>query len=278
MRELEAAVVVELLHGADQADVALLHQVEQRHAAPDVLLGHAHHQAQVGLDEVFLRFFRLGVHDFQVVGEFFLVRLYGLDELVIVGQLFHSVEDLLGVYLVDHLARQQAGVERQVDEYLLDVRHGAAQRLRQRHGQVLVDFIIDSLAYLRREDGLLETGGVLEPELFLQRVHKRRRLADLLEHGLHYLGGGGVASQLFAQELAYLIDALALLHLLCQALFIIGGQQRHAAYLVQVHAHRVVHHAGLFELLDGDGKVRAEAPPPLQGLLWWGALPRLSLP
>ena len=46
--------IVELLHGADQADIAFLDQVEERHAAADVLLGHAHDQAAVGLDQVFL--------------------------------------------------------------------------------------------------------------------------------------------------------------------------------------------------------------------------------
>ena len=50
--ELEALAVLELLHGADEADVALLDQVEQAHAAADVLLGHADHQAQVGLGQV----------------------------------------------------------------------------------------------------------------------------------------------------------------------------------------------------------------------------------
>ena len=53
--ELVAAVIVELLDGADQTDVAFLDQVEERHAATDVLLGDADHQAGVRLDEVLLR-------------------------------------------------------------------------------------------------------------------------------------------------------------------------------------------------------------------------------
>ena len=46
-RELEAALVVELLDRPDQADVALLDQVEQAHPAADVLLGDRDDEAQV---------------------------------------------------------------------------------------------------------------------------------------------------------------------------------------------------------------------------------------
>ena len=52
--ELVALGVVELLHGADQAEVALLHHVEQGHAAVGVLLGDRDDQAQVGLQHVVL--------------------------------------------------------------------------------------------------------------------------------------------------------------------------------------------------------------------------------
>ena len=49
--ELEALAVVELLDRADQAEVALLDQVEQVQAAAHVALGDGHDQAQVGLDQ-----------------------------------------------------------------------------------------------------------------------------------------------------------------------------------------------------------------------------------
>ena len=49
-RELEAAAVVELLDGADQAQDPLLDQVEERQPEAAVALGVRHHQAQVGLD------------------------------------------------------------------------------------------------------------------------------------------------------------------------------------------------------------------------------------
>jgi len=53
--ELEPLAVVELLHRADQAEVPLLDEVEEEHSAPDVLLGDAHHKAQVGVDDLLLR-------------------------------------------------------------------------------------------------------------------------------------------------------------------------------------------------------------------------------
>jgi hypothetical protein len=54
-RELEALGVVELLHGADQAEVALLDEVQQGHAATGVALGQRHDQPEVGLEQVVAR-------------------------------------------------------------------------------------------------------------------------------------------------------------------------------------------------------------------------------
>src|SRR5262245_11050997 len=51
-RELEALRVVELLDGADQAEVALLDEVEQGHAATDVPLGDRDDEPEVGLGEL----------------------------------------------------------------------------------------------------------------------------------------------------------------------------------------------------------------------------------
>ena len=52
--ELVALGVVELLHRPDQAQVALLDQVEEDQPAADVALGDRHHQPQVGLDQPLL--------------------------------------------------------------------------------------------------------------------------------------------------------------------------------------------------------------------------------
>ena len=49
--ELAAAPVVILLDGTDEAEVALLDEVEQRQLATAIALGHGDHEAQVGLDE-----------------------------------------------------------------------------------------------------------------------------------------------------------------------------------------------------------------------------------
>ena len=56
-RELVAPAVIELLDGADEAEVAFLDQVEEWHVAPAVALGDGHDQAQVGFDQ-----FVLGLH------------------------------------------------------------------------------------------------------------------------------------------------------------------------------------------------------------------------
>ena len=64
--ELVALGVVELLDRADQAEVALLDQVQERHAAAGVALGQRDDQAQVGLEQVVLG--ALAVADDPVAG------------------------------------------------------------------------------------------------------------------------------------------------------------------------------------------------------------------
>src|SRR5829696_7114311 len=54
-RELEALAVVELLRGADEAERALLDEVQERQALVAVVLGDRDDQAQVGLDHLLLR-------------------------------------------------------------------------------------------------------------------------------------------------------------------------------------------------------------------------------
>ena len=51
-RELVAAAPVVLLDGAHQADVALLDEIEEEHAAADVAFRDGHHEPQVGLDQL----------------------------------------------------------------------------------------------------------------------------------------------------------------------------------------------------------------------------------
>ena len=52
--ELVALGVVELLHRLDQAQVALLDQVQEQHPAAHIPLGDGDHQAQVGLGQALL--------------------------------------------------------------------------------------------------------------------------------------------------------------------------------------------------------------------------------
>ena len=54
-RELEAAPVVELLDGADEAERPFLDEVEEREAAPEIALRDRDDEAQVRLDHVLLR-------------------------------------------------------------------------------------------------------------------------------------------------------------------------------------------------------------------------------
>ena len=54
-RELVAHLVVELLDRADQAEVPLLDQVEERHAGLRVVARDRHHEPQVALDQAPLR-------------------------------------------------------------------------------------------------------------------------------------------------------------------------------------------------------------------------------
>lgn len=54
--ELKALLVVELLDGADQTEVALLNKVQEQHAATDIALGDGDDQTQVCADECLLGF------------------------------------------------------------------------------------------------------------------------------------------------------------------------------------------------------------------------------
>src|SRR5438477_103467 len=53
-RKLVAHPVVELLDGADQAEVPLLDEIEERHAGLRVVARDRHHEAQVALDQAAL--------------------------------------------------------------------------------------------------------------------------------------------------------------------------------------------------------------------------------
>ena len=54
-RKAKPSLRVEFFDGVDQAEIALLDQIEQRHPAIGVVLGDVHHQAQVVLDHALTR-------------------------------------------------------------------------------------------------------------------------------------------------------------------------------------------------------------------------------
>ena len=76
--ELIAARRVELGHGPQQPQVALLDQVQERAAAPQVTLGHADHQAQVRADEHLAGILGALLHQAQFpLQSFFLLQVAG---------------------------------------------------------------------------------------------------------------------------------------------------------------------------------------------------------
>ena len=58
-REFIAALILEFLNRAHQADIALLDQVKKSQPTVDIAFGNAHHQAQIGLNETALAFLSL---------------------------------------------------------------------------------------------------------------------------------------------------------------------------------------------------------------------------
>ena len=100
--ELEALLVVELLDGADQTEVALLNQVKEQHTAADIALGDGDDQTQVCADECLLGFeadvlnarktTHLGTRELKLTGIGSLELLGGLET----GLDLHSQIDLFG--------------------------------------------------------------------------------------------------------------------------------------------------------------------------------------
>lgn len=100
--ELKALLVVELLDGADQTEVALLDQVKEQHAAADIAFGDGDDQTQVCADECLLGFeahvlnarktTHLGTRELELAGIGSLELLGGLET----GLDLHGQIDLFG--------------------------------------------------------------------------------------------------------------------------------------------------------------------------------------
>ncbi len=90
-RELVAALVLELVHGAHQADVALLDQVQELQAAVRVLLRDGDDEAQVGLDDLHLGLVR------DLLARLDLLHDHGQFVEGVAGFLLQALDDALGV-------------------------------------------------------------------------------------------------------------------------------------------------------------------------------------
>ena len=84
-RELVTLCVVELFDRADQTEVALLDQVQERHAASGVALGQRHHQPQVRLEQMVLGAVAVAADPRHVAA------LRGGQLLALLGQLGHQL-------------------------------------------------------------------------------------------------------------------------------------------------------------------------------------------
>ena len=68
-REFEALCIVELFNRLDQAEVALLNQIEEEHAAADIALGDGDDQTQIRLGELLFRRLRHLAAHFHLLGD-----------------------------------------------------------------------------------------------------------------------------------------------------------------------------------------------------------------
>src|SRR5205085_10950040 len=125
-RELVALRIVELLHRADQTEVALLDQVQEQHPATHVTLGYRDDQAQVRLDQLALGELTIALDPMQpilegaaVLGPECLRDLLAPDALdltervqLVVADLPYALHDQLQLLLIDLLLGGQVSLQR----------------------------------------------------------------------------------------------------------------------------------------------------------------------
>ena len=97
--ELVALGVVELLHRLDEAQIALLDQIQEEHAAAHVPLGDGHHQAEVGLGQALLG----GLAPLHQAAQFLLLLLGDGDFLAVFPGLLQLLHLLLGRVAGPHI-------------------------------------------------------------------------------------------------------------------------------------------------------------------------------
>ncbi len=173
-------MVVELLDRPDQAHVALLDQVQEGHAAADVLLGDRDDQAQVGLGQALLGVVRAGLDrlgQVDLVGGSEEADATDLFEIhadrVVQGDRVHHLDLHLHVVVRVFLVLELAGGVGDLDPHLLEGREDAEHLLRLGRLEVreaVEDVVGREVALLLPFDdqdlGLLDQE-ILEPRLRL---------------------------------------------------------------------------------------------------------------
>ena len=245
--ELVAALVLELVHGLHEADVAFLDEVQELEAAVGVLLGDADHEAQVGADELLLGAHGGGVaapdapqHFFQIVDVVAALFLQAAQDLDLADDHFLEGEELVHAEL--EVAGGIIGIDGallEAGEHLLDLGLGTAG------GQDVgrkVALAVVHLAHvvLDRFDDAVDEGlfqldvAQAGDDLFLVAD-------DLLLDGGHLAVKGVAVVQLFVDLALFLEDLLDLVQ-----------QQDDAGALVELVFAGIVFFDGLDHVLELD--------------------------
>jgi hypothetical protein len=178
-----------------------------------VLLGHADHEAKVGLGEVVGRLFRLLLDIIQVSLELLFVFTDGLDAAGLGHQLGYSLQRDLGADSLQYLLGQQGGVERELGQEKLGVGYGPFGLVGDSQNKLRLYLAVEAFPQRGVGDGFQEAAGGLNLELFLDEADGGGGPGKLLQHGDDYLGGRGVPSVIEQVALLNLLDAPAFLHL-----------------------------------------------------------------
>ena len=245
--ELVALAIVELLDRADQADIAFLDQVEHRHAATDVLLGHRHDESEVGLGQTLLG--QIGVF-LEHADVSFAAQRDRLQLVVEIWRARHQVFDPARrtQQMADMAVIEDVGHDRDLDEPFFGARLVvflvlSLETIDQRLAEIRIHLLVDSLA---------------EVAVFGQVEQREVRLADLLGDDRNL---GQQRFELKEQEdgdlervrvasvedpplLLKVADPVALFHLPGEVSLVLRSEQIDAPDLTQVHAYGIVDSLG----------------------------------
>ena len=191
--ELVALGIVELFHRLDKAQIALLDQIKEQHAAAHIALGNGHHQTQIGLRQLLLAVFALLDQRFQLclllggnllvvfldfgqtlLGQIALGHGGGQGDLLVGGQQGH-LADLLQVHahgIVDvEAVDQRVGVNQLLLFDLGDLLHGRLDVVGQIVDKLLLTAHLDTQRFQRIIDVV---------HLLAVQVHGVQHIAQLI--------------------------------------------------------------------------------------------------